>query len=210
MHKAAIVINSRFGQTEKIAMWLRQRLNPFCQAVHVYKINSANDSIKIDLTSYDIVIIGAPVYAGSFSKDLENWARTFSATLHDKVTALFTVSGNAADRRPQARAMDDMMLRKFMNETGLLPAYVASFGGAISYTKYNFFLRWMMKRISKKAGGSTDTSRDHELTDWTHVDNFVHAILDDARDSKFGYNGRFGAAKRANETVIIASGPVIH
>ena len=209
MHKVAIVVNSKFGQTEKIGQWLRQRLNPFCDAVHIYKITCPQDSIKIDLTTYDLVIIGAPVYKGSFSQDLTQWAKTFSAVLHCKTTALFTVSGNAGDRRPQARAADDFMLRKLMNETGLHPTYVASFGGAIHYTKYNFFLRWMMKKISKKAGGSTDTSHDIELTNWNDVDDFVHAILDEVMDGRFGYSGRFGSAMRANEPIIIAERPAV-
>jgi len=28
--------------------------------------------------------------------------------------------------------------------------------------------------ISKRKGGPTDTSRDHEFTDWTAVDRFAH------------------------------------
>jgi menaquinone-dependent protoporphyrinogen IX oxidase len=30
-----------------------------------------------------------------------------------------------------------------------------------------------MKRISKQAGGATDTSRDHEYTDWAALDRFL-------------------------------------
>ena len=177
MHRIAIVINSRFGQTEKIALWLRQRFAPFASQVHVFKVINPNDSKKIDLDPYDMVIIGAPVYAGNFSTAITQWATTFSATIDQKVCAVFTVSGNAGDKRPEARTADDVMLRKLIEACHLKPQYVASFGGAIHYRKYNLFLRWMMKRISKKAGGSTDTSRDHELTNWSDVDDFVHAIL---------------------------------
>jgi menaquinone-dependent protoporphyrinogen oxidase len=207
MHRVAIVINTRYGQTEKIALSLRQKMLPFCAQVHVFRIDNPADSMRIDLNHYDLVIIGAPVYVQKFSSELQQWVRTFSAALHSKTCALYTVSGNAADPRPGARAADDMLLRKFMNETGLLPAFVASFGGAIHFTKYNFLVRWMMKSISKKAGGSTDTSRDHELTDWNEVDGFVHAILENEVRSKFGYEGRFGAAKRSHYTVV-TSAPV--
>jgi menaquinone-dependent protoporphyrinogen oxidase len=48
--------------------------------------------------------------------------------------------------------------------------------GAINYTRYNFLLRWYMKRASAKNGGATDTSRDHEYTDWDQVDRFAAAI----------------------------------
>jgi menaquinone-dependent protoporphyrinogen oxidase len=130
------------------------------------------------------VIIGAPVYAGSFSKALEQWAKTYSVTLNSKVCGFFTVSGNAGDKRPEARAVDDMLLQKFITETGLRPQFVASFGGAIQFTKYNFFLRWMMKRISTKAG-TVDSSKDIELTDWVQVGAFANAFAEQDMHSRF-------------------------
>jgi menaquinone-dependent protoporphyrinogen oxidase len=38
--------------------------------------------------------------------------------------------------------------------------------GALPYTKYNVFIRWIMKRIARQEGGDIDTSRDYEYTDW--------------------------------------------
>jgi menaquinone-dependent protoporphyrinogen oxidase len=42
------------------------------------------------------------------------------------------------------------------------------------YSKYNWFIRFVMKRIARRAGASTDTSRDHEFTDWVALDRFVN------------------------------------
>jgi menaquinone-dependent protoporphyrinogen oxidase len=36
-----------------------------------------------------------------------------------------------------------------------------------------------MKRIAKHAGGSTDTSRDHEYTDWVALEQFVAALAEE-------------------------------
>ena len=41
------------------------------------------------------------------------------------------------------------------------------------YTHYGWLKRLMMKRIVGKAGGSTDTTRDHEYTDWNDLRNFA-------------------------------------
>jgi hypothetical protein len=49
----------------------------------------------------------------------------------------------------------------------------ASFAGALEYTQYNRLERALMKRIAKKEGGFTDTSNDHEYTDWAQVTNFA-------------------------------------
>lgn len=45
-------------------------------------------------------------------------------------------------------------------------------------TKYGFILRWMMKRISRSAGGPIDTKRNHVLTDWIEVQKFVNQLIE--------------------------------
>ena len=42
-----------------------------------------------------------------------------------------------------------------------------------AYTRYNWFIRRVMKRIAAKAGGDTDTTRDHEYTDWQDLRRFT-------------------------------------
>jgi len=34
-----------------------------------------------------------------------------------------------------------------------------------------------MRRIAKKEGGPTDTSRDHEMTDWTQVRDVAEELV---------------------------------
>jgi menaquinone-dependent protoporphyrinogen oxidase len=62
------------------------------------------------------------------------------------------------------------MIKTFLSETGWHPTRVLAVAGALTYSKYNFLLRFIMKRIARRAGASTDTSRDHEFTDWAAVD----------------------------------------
>ena len=51
-----------------------------------------------------------------------------------------------------------------------MPARIVSVAGRLAYREYGFFIRWVMKRIAKKEGAPTDTSRDYELTNWGEVD----------------------------------------
>jgi menaquinone-dependent protoporphyrinogen oxidase len=46
----------------------------------------------------------------------------------------------------------------------------------MAFTQYGPVLRWVMKRISRGRGGPTDTSRDHEMTDWAAVDQFAERL----------------------------------
>ena len=43
-----------------------------------------------------------------------------------------------------------------------------------------------MKRITKHAGGSTDTSRDHEYTDWVALDRFIAEWVEEFSASTTG------------------------
>ena len=45
------------------------------------------------------------------------------------------------------------------------------------YVEYDFFKRWMLRRIAEKEGGPVDTWRDHELTDWVALEGFVRTFL---------------------------------
>ena len=46
------------------------------------------------------------------------------------------------------------------------------------YSRYGTLERFVMKRIAKRAGGGTDTSRDYEYTDWDEVASFATAFAD--------------------------------
>ena len=64
----------------------------------------------------------------------------------------------------------------FLRETGWHPTVIRAVAGALLYTKYSFLLRFVMKRIARKAGAGTDTSKDYEYTDWEGLDHFVTAF----------------------------------
>ncbi len=69
------------------------------------------------------------------------------------------------------------MIGRFVAETGWAPAHVLPVAGALAYSRYNFLIRFVLKRIARANGAPTDTSRDYEFTDWQAVDNFVRDAL---------------------------------
>jgi menaquinone-dependent protoporphyrinogen oxidase len=91
--------------------------------------------------------------------------------------AWFSVSASAGGKTEQNRLDAQRCLDEFLNDTGWHPGTTQTIGGAIMYTKYNPLLRWIMKQIAKRNGGPTDTSRDHELTDWDRVQRFVDRFM---------------------------------
>jgi menaquinone-dependent protoporphyrinogen oxidase len=59
-----------------------------------------------------------------------------------------------AERRAQAAADVERWIDAFLAETGWHPAKIKAVAGALLYSKYNFLLRFVMKRISRQAGSS--------------------------------------------------------
>ena len=74
------------------------------------------------------------------------------------------------------------MLKRFFDETGWRPTVVMPVAGALSYSHYNFLVRFVMKQIAKKEGSGTDTSRDYEYTDWDALDAFVKEFAQKIRE----------------------------
>lgn len=135
------------------------------------------DEARPTIEEYDMLVVGAPVYTGKFSPKLIAWLKDSKGLLATKPTAFFSVSLNAADARPKARIDDERLIREFLEASHLRPEVTASLAGSVHYPKYNFFIRWIMKRISAAANGPVDTSKEHEMTDWGKVDKFADDVL---------------------------------
>lgn len=173
MKQIAIVFVSPYGQTAKIAERLATVLRERDHDVTTFALSKQEDLSLKNLSVFDGFIIGGPVYAGKFPKSLVEWTRNHVTMLNGLPTAFFSVSLNAADKRSDARKEDTRLINQFLTETGLKTKVTASLIGALHYRKYNFFIRWILRRISRSANGPTDTSRDHELTDWSVVEAFA-------------------------------------
>jgi len=176
MKQVAIILDSPYGQTAKIGERILWRLTRAGYTVHLFNLDPKADHPQIVLTRFDAVIIGGPIYVGKFPHHLTDWTRKNAALINLMGPALFSVSLNAADPRPEARTTDARLIEEFAKETGIRTCMTASFKGAIHYREYGPIKRWLLRRISKAAGGPTDTSRDHELTDWGKVDEFADAF----------------------------------
>jgi menaquinone-dependent protoporphyrinogen oxidase len=194
--KVVIIYTSKYGQTKKIAEFMKNEIlkkmestSSVC-SVDLLEISRSQPNPVLDRAA-DTVIIGAPVYGGRFSKKLIRWAAGQKELLRNKSLAYFTVSMNVADNRPGSRAADEQLLRKFINSIGLVPQFVASFAGSIKYQEYGWFIRAVMKRISKAEGGPTDTGQNFEFTDWNEVSLFTEAVLRKDLAAQFSIRNKF-------------------
>jgi menaquinone-dependent protoporphyrinogen oxidase len=133
---------------------------------------------------FDGVIVGDSIHAGEHSKQLTAYLTQHVAALNAMPAALFQVSLTSADDSPESAAEAGALVAKLLDATGFDPDLVARFAGAIAYTRYGWMKRRLMHQIMKRSGGETDTSRDHEYTDWDAVEGFARDVASYVRSAE--------------------------
>lgn len=170
-----IVYGTHDGQTEKIAHFLAAQMRAPDRIVDV--VNAARPAPDLSLDRYNAVVIGAPVRMGKYPRAVTDFVRTHRARLEQVPSAFFSVCMAAANPDEAKRRAAEAWPERLFKDSGWRPRVTVSFAGALRYTRYNWFVRWLMKRIAKFEGASTDTTRDHEYTDWETVSRFAGAVL---------------------------------
>ncbi|MGZ3773640.1 MAG: menaquinone-dependent protoporphyrinogen IX dehydrogenase [Pseudobdellovibrionaceae bacterium] len=178
MARILVVYESKYGQTEKISKFIVERLKAKGHSVDLVNL-AQNQFVQPEM--YDGVIAGAGIYRRRYPSGLYKWAKTYSQSLNKKVTALFSVCLAVLQTKEERIERDVKNIeKKLLMRTSWNPKTRRVFAGALSYTKYNWFIKIVMKGIAKAAGGDTDTSKDFEYTNWNEVtqftDNFVNLL----------------------------------
>jgi menaquinone-dependent protoporphyrinogen oxidase len=170
-HRFLSVYSTRYGQTARIAERMARVLRDRGHVVTVFNGDELPPGFTLD--AFDAVIIGASVIGGKHQRCITQFVKDHAAQLKRLPGAFFSVSGAAAASAPAEQARAGAALEAFLTDVGWQPEQRATVAGAIAYRKYNPLLRFVMKLISRSGGLSTDTSRDHEYTDWAQVDAFA-------------------------------------
>jgi len=183
--RVAVLYATREGQTARIAEHVAAELRVKGLQADVHHIERAEDAF--DLGAYRGAVLAASVHLGKHEREMVGFVKRHKAELDRLATAFLSVSLTEAgveraetppELRAQATADVKRLLDEFYEQTGWHPMQAKSVAGALLYTRYNVLVRFVMKQISKREGGDTDTSRDYEYTDWQALDRFVDQLAD--------------------------------
>jgi menaquinone-dependent protoporphyrinogen oxidase len=166
-----LAYHSAEGQTARIAERITEVLRTEGLAVDLATTEEAGDP-----AAYDAVVAGDSIHVGEHSRQLTDYLRRHVEALNAMPAALFQVSLTSADGTAESEAEAGALVAKLLDATGFDPDLVARFAGAIAYTRYGWMKRRLMHQIMKKSGGETDTSRDHDYTDWPAVEQFARDV----------------------------------
>lgn len=173
-----ILYATSYGQTARIANRMADVLRRMGCDVTV--VDARQNGALVRLDTFDGVIVGGSLIARGFQPAVDRFVRANVEALNRLPTLFFQVSASAGSTKPASRDAAERLLDRYLRTTGFRPDLSASIAGAINYTRYNPFLRWYMKRASRLNGGSTDTSRDHEYTDWAQVEQLAQVFAERA------------------------------
>jgi menaquinone-dependent protoporphyrinogen oxidase len=180
--RVAVFFATQEGHTREIAERIMMDLRKGGFDVDLHDVRLP---ISFNLKLYSAAVLAASVHGGKHEKEMIQFVKNHRAELERMPTAFLSVTLSEAgaekkDATPaehiQFVADVNQMLDTFFEETKWHPTYVKPVAGALSYSKYNFFIRFIMRRIARKQGAATDTSRDYDYTNWIELDKFIEDL----------------------------------
>jgi menaquinone-dependent protoporphyrinogen oxidase len=180
MARILIAYRTRQGQTARIVDEMTLALEA---AGHDVDVHNLKESRPGTLGAYDGTIVAASVHAGGYEHEVRHWVRAHLAEVDARPNAFVSVSLSAANHDAESIAEMDAVIRKFCDNTGWEPGRVVRFAGALVYSKYNWLMKRLMRRIVRKqeSGRYTDMTRDYEFTDFDEVRDFARDFGDAVR-----------------------------
>ncbi len=167
--KLLIVYGTTEGQTRKIAHFMEAVLTKEGHNVTVCDATMNPPGPE----GFDALLIGASIHIAKYQSPVTHYITHHVQQLNKMPGAFFSVCMAVASEHEEEHKAAQKITDDYLYHTGWKPSLVTQVAGALKYTQYDFFKRLIMKYISKKEGGNTDTSRDHEFTDWDAVKKFV-------------------------------------
>ncbi len=190
MKPILVIYATREGHTRHIAEHVGALLGAHQRTFEL--VDAAHLPQGFSLVKYCATIVSASLHAGKHEAEMVQFVRRHLKELQQIPAVFISVSLSErtvedpqapAEKRAQAEADVKRTMDSFLAETGWHPSNVAAVAGALLYSKYNFVVRFIMKRIAKKAGGPVDTSRDYEFTDWTKLDSLIEDFVESVSTS---------------------------
>lgn len=171
-----IIYGTVEGQTRKIARFVKKEAENLGNQV---TLSDATDDPP-DPDDFDAIIIGSSVHKHEYNAAIIDYASKHLEVLNKKPSLFISVSLTAAADEEESWKELEQITKDFLAKVGWNPTAVKQVAGALRYSEYDFFKRFIMRLIAKKQGGGTDTSQDYEYTNWEELGKSVNEFLSDS------------------------------
>ena len=181
MKRVLILYASSHGQTLSITNVLVRELRS-----RGFEVTARSALGRVQLPppdGFDVIVFGSRVHFGYHASAIIGYLHQYARVLRTMPTVFFSVSMAVANGPADPSGYLDAMIARL----GWRPNVTADLAGGLPYRKFNWILRFVMKQISKSAGHTTDTSRNHEFTNWNQVRALATDIAALARDEQLAH-----------------------
>ena len=172
--RIAIIYGSTEGQTQKIAQYIYNKLHQ--RGADVVMLHADELPLDYEPQNSDAYVLAASVHEGRHQRYLVDFVRNHAEAINEKPSLFLSVClSQAMGEQNEAGTYID----GFREATGYKgPA--ASVAGALRYLEYSWLKRSIMQRIARahEPEADTDTSQNHEYTDWNALDVMVEDFFD--------------------------------
>ena len=156
------------GHTRRIAEVMAATLRELGLSSDAIDVSSPG-ARTLDWGAARAAVVAASLHMGKHQQAAEAFVRAHLAGLATRPTVFISVSLAICSKNPAEVAKARAIAQAFPDRLGWRPTRVECVAGRLAYREYGFITRWMMRRIAAAEGGPTDTSRNHEMTDWPAV-----------------------------------------
>jgi len=171
MFTSLIIFSTTDGHTKKIC----ERIVNFLNNEKLVKIVSLDEAIKLDLSEFQRIIIGASIRYGKHSRELYKFIKLNKKILDQKESVFFSV--NVVARKFEKNTPEtNPYIKKFLKISKWQPKKLGVFAGKVDYPSYNIFDKYIIKLIMFITGGPTDTTQSYEFTNWSKVEDFAKEL----------------------------------
>jgi len=155
--KTLIAYSTKYGTTEKCANLLSEKLGADVTLANI------SENRSINLSHFDCVIIGGPIYMGRLKSDTKKFCDKHQDALAAKKVGLFVC------HLENEKSIVDIMATQFPSNLFDAAVVTNGFGGASLVSKMKGMDKFMFTKIAK-------STEDKENINYTHIEDFAKAI----------------------------------
>lgn len=134
--KTAIIYYSKHGTTERVAHLIGENLN------HKVDYISLRENAKPDIRTYDRIILGTSIYAGTPGRKFSQFCNKNRSLLKEKVIGLFICCMN---KEQEVEEMNNAF-PEYLQQSAIPKAIL---GGEFLFDKMNCIERFITKKVAK-------------------------------------------------------------
>ncbi|MHA2003326.1 MAG: flavodoxin domain-containing protein [Candidatus Thorarchaeota archaeon] len=174
--KVLIGYGTRYGSTAETAEAMAKTVQEMGSQVDL--VNLKKETPPSSLQDYDLIVIGSGIQAGRWTKEPLEFIKTNIYALSQSKVAIFVVCAYAASPDKCEMAQIEFLNKIIEENPGLAPIATGLFPGVFDFSKYNFAMRALVKRMLKQEmEPGQEVPEKIDFRNWEMVNDWIIKLV---------------------------------